>query len=363
MSTKNVNGNHENDLDYVKLPPIHKNGLGQPVQENGYSQKPSDGLDRRFQLERSLQYQSSGVRPKEVYQAAKQSKENLLGSLVGQDELKLKQQLLLRSESQLSQSSSLQLLNRKSKSKLVFRHNHDKAVPSQIEGPEDAAAGSGRSSLLPAADGPAQPSRIASRHVGLRSKGDLPGQGSKKSRPAAEAELESDGVAKKADSSKAKVAASQEVPDRAIFQLNEDVVQVAETPTLQGTATQTPERTKARSPNPVDDPYQAQDPPRPTSINKTSIAGTDENFVDNITNNYDPPPEIYEESHGHHASLGASHTDMNLKMSLGPQAQTPLSPTDPLQELMKFQDKMQNPDQPDSARIAPALGTFGPQND
>ena len=54
MSTKNVNDNQENDLEYVKLPPIHKNGLGQSVQEYGPPQKHSDGVDRRFQLERSL---------------------------------------------------------------------------------------------------------------------------------------------------------------------------------------------------------------------------------------------------------------------------------------------------------------------
>ena len=107
ISTKNGDGNYSNDLENLKLPPIHKNGLGQSVQEYGLPQKRSDGVDKRFQLDRSLQYQSSGAHTKEVHHAARHSKENLYSGVIGQDELKLKQQLQLRSESQLSQSSSL----------------------------------------------------------------------------------------------------------------------------------------------------------------------------------------------------------------------------------------------------------------
>lgn len=71
MMSAKASGSLNNDLESLKLPPIHKNGLGQPQQDYGLPQKHADGLDRRHQLERSLQYPSSGLRPQEVYHAAK----------------------------------------------------------------------------------------------------------------------------------------------------------------------------------------------------------------------------------------------------------------------------------------------------
>ena len=98
MSTKNVSSSYNNDLENLKLPPIHKHGVGQSLHDNTGPGKYSDvAADRRFhldqhQLERSIQYQHhSSVRPKEELQGKRQStmnsKENLHSNTVGyQDE-------------------------------------------------------------------------------------------------------------------------------------------------------------------------------------------------------------------------------------------------------------------------------------
>lgn len=197
----------------------------------------------------------------------------------------------------------------------MFRH-HDTALTHQLDRLEDAEEPEGRSLLPRPLDVVPRSSTKASGNTGLRRKGTLAGRGSLKPIDSSESNRDGVGAVKQEDHAQGLATSAQlAYDDEAVFRLQKDAVQVPETPTLHGTVRQPPERTTAPRPGTTEVHLQQPEHLQPTGSKDAPVEAADD-FADNIASNYDPPPEIFEESNGHQESLRASRTDMKIKMSL-----------------------------------------------